>query len=180
MMIRNLIVSASLAACGTSASAEVKSSSPFGFAIENKAVVKAAPDQVFQALGRVSGWWDSRHTYSGKAENLSLGLKAGECFCEQLPGGGSAEHMRVVLSQPGQLLRLQGGLGPLQAEGAAGTMTFALKAVPGGSEITHSYIVGGYLRPGGDKLAPAVDKVLAQQLTGLVRHLDDRSAKSGR
>ena len=180
MMIRNLTVLALLAACGTGARAEVKSASAAGFEVENKLVVAAAPGEVFEALGRVSNWWDSRHTYSGKAENLSLGLKAGECFCERLPESGSVEHMRVVFAQPGQMLRLQGGLGPLQSEGAAGTMTFALKAVPGGTEITHNYIAGGYFRAGGDKLAPAVDKVLAQQLAGLARHLNQASARSSR
>ena len=176
-MIRNLTILALLAACGTGVRAEVKSSSPAGFEIENKLVVKAAPEQVFAALGRVSSWWDRQHTYSGSADNLSLGLKAGDCFCERLANGGSVEHLRVVFAQPGKTLRLQGGLGPLQLEAAAGTMSFALKAVPGGTEITHSYIVGGYIRSGGDKFAPLVDKVLAQQLAGLGRHLDDKSVK---
>jgi hypothetical protein len=86
--------------------------------------------------------------------------------------------MRVVFAQPGRMGRLQGGLGPLQAEAASGILTFAIKTVPGGTEITQSYIVGGYVRGGADKLAAPVDKVLAQQLDGLVRHLGDKGAKS--
>lgn len=177
-MIRNLGLLALLGGCGTAAPAEVKSSSAAGFEIENRLTVRASPEQVFAALGRVGSWWNGQHTYSGKAENLILRLEAGGCFCERLPNGGSVEHMRVVLAQPGQTLRLQGGLGPLQGEAAAGTMTFALKAVPGGTEITHSYIVGGYIRRGGDKFSAVVDRVLAEQLAGLARHLNDKSAKS--
>jgi hypothetical protein len=57
-----------------------------------------------------------------------------------------------------------------------GTLTFMLKPVPGGTEITQSYIVGGYIRPGAERLASPVDKVLAQQLDGLVRMLGDKGA----
>ncbi len=49
----------------------------------------------------------------------------------------------------------------------------------GGTEITQTYIVGGYLRAGADKLAGPVGQVLDQQLDGLVRHLGDKGAKPG-
>ena len=160
------------------AEAEVKSSSPIGFEVQNKRTVASPPAAAYAALGRIRSWWSKDHTYSGDAANLSLGLNAGECFCERLPGGGTVEHMRVVFAQPGETLRLHGALGPLQAEAAAGTLTFALKAVKGGTEITQSYIVGGFVRGGADKLAPLVDKVLAEQLDGLVRHLGDKDVKS--
>jgi hypothetical protein len=150
-----------------------------GFALENKRTVRSPPRETFAALGRVSEWWNKSHTYSGDSRNLTLGLKAGDCFCETLPDGGTVEHMRVVHSRPGQMLRLHGGLGPLQAEAAAGTLTFALKPVPGGTEITQSYVVGGYIKVGPEKLAPAVDKVLAEQLDGLVRLLGDQGTKTG-
>jgi hypothetical protein len=86
--------------------------------------------------------------------------------------------MRVVQSRPARLLRLQGGLGPLQAEGAIGTLTFTLKPVAGGTEITQTYKVGGFIEMGADKLATPVDKVLDEQLGGLARLLGDKSAKS--
>jgi uncharacterized protein YndB with AHSA1/START domain len=158
------------------AAAEVKSSSSAGFELENRRTVRVSPSEAFAALRRISGWWSKDHTYSGDAKNLSLGLEAGNCFCERIPDGGTVEHMRVVQSRPGRLLRLQGGLGPLQAEAAMGTLTFMLKPVPGGTEITQSYIVGGYIRPGAERLASPVDKVLAQQLDGLVRMLGDKGA----
>jgi len=164
-------IAVALALIAAPAAAEVKSASASGFEIENKRVVPVRPADAYAALGWIGAWWSSSHTYSGKAENLSLSTKAGGCFCERLDGGGSVEHMRVVQARPGEMLRLQGGLGPLQAEAATGTLTFALKAVPGGTEIIQTYVVGGFIRAGGDKLAGPVDKVLAEQLAGLDRML---------
>jgi uncharacterized protein YndB with AHSA1/START domain len=160
------------AAVASPAGAEVKSALPGGFEIENKATVSATPTEAFAAFARVGQWWNSQHTYSGNAANMSLQTKAGACFCEVIPdGGGTIEHARVVYAKPGETLRLQGGLGPLQAEAVVGTLTWQLKPVSGGTEVTQSYVVGGYVRGGADKLAPIVDKVLGEQLTGLARHL---------
>ena len=170
----SLVRSMSLAAAAAAASpagAEVKSSSPAGFRVETTLSVAAPPAEVYAALGRISEWWDPAHSYSGDAANLRLELRAGGCFCEALEGGGTVEHLRVVYAQPGKMLRLQGGLGPLQAQAAAGTLTYTLKAAPGGTQISQSYIVGGYLDMGAEKLAPAVDQVLAQQMQRLQRRL---------
>ena len=161
---------AALAAAGPAA-AEVRSATPAGFEVESKAVVTASPAEAWAMLGRIGEWWNDGHTYSGKSANLSLRARAGGCFCERIPPDGTIEHMRVVYARPGAVLRLQGGLGPLQAEGATGTLTWTLKAVAGGTEIVQSYVVGGYVRGGADKLAPVVDKVLAEQLAGLQRRL---------
>ncbi len=161
-----------LSAAASAAQAEVKSASAAGFEIENKRIVKVAPAAAYAALGRVSAWWNPVHSYSGKAQNLTLGLRAGDCFCERLDDGGTVEHLRVVYAQPGRLLRLQGGLGPLQQEAATGTLTYTLKPVPGGTEIMQSYIVGGFVRGGADKFAGPVDRVMAEQLAGLAAHLD--------
>jgi uncharacterized protein YndB with AHSA1/START domain len=151
-------------ALSSAAQAEVKSSTAGGFELENKFVLAATPAETYAAIGRIGQWWSSGHTYSGKAENLSLELKAGGCFCERLADGGTVEHMRVVFAQPGKTLRLQGALGPLQAGALAGTMTWALKPVQGGTEVTHSYVVGGYVAGGADKYAGPVDQVLGEQL----------------
>lgn len=156
----------------SAALAEVKSSSPNGFEVETRSVVAAAPAETWAALVRVQDWWSDDHTYSGSAANLRLDPRAGGCFCETVPqDGGSIEHLRIVYARPGKTLRLHGGLGPLQAQGVAGTFTWALKAVPGGTEVTQTYIIGGNLRGGGEALAPAVDKMLAEQLGRLKAHL---------
>lgn len=154
------------------APAEVKSASPAGFEVETRAVASVAPAQAYAMIGRIGSWWDPAHSYSSDGANLSLEARAGGCFCEKIPAtGGTVEHMRVVQAQPGAMLRLQGGLGPLQAEGATGSLTWQLKAVPGGTEIIQSYVVGGYIRMGAEKLAPLVDQVLSHQFSRLLKRL---------
>lgn len=162
-----------LLACAAPLSAEVKSVSDIGFAIERTATVDASPERVFAALGKPALWWSSAHSWSGDAQNLSLAMRAGGCFCEALPKvRGEVEHARVVHLVPGKMLRLSGALGPLQGEAVAGTLTFTLK--PDGSKtvITMSYVVGGYLRQGARNLAAPVDGVLGEQLTRLSAYID--------
>lgn len=159
--------------------AEVKSATPIGFEIEAKTVVKTTPAETYAALARVGQWWDSEHTYSGDASNMTMDAKAGGCFCETIPkDGGTIEHGRVIYARPGQTLRLQGGLGPLQSEAAVGTLTWQLKPADGGTEVTQSYVVGGYIRGGADKLAPIVDQVMGHQLARLTEYLVDKPAGS--
>jgi hypothetical protein len=70
------------------------------------------------------------------------------CFCERLKDGGSVQHLQVVYAAPGEGLRLRGALGPLQTEGVDGTLSWTLKPVEGGTSLTQSYVVGGYIRSG--------------------------------
>ena len=83
---------------------------------------------------------------------------------------GSVEHMRVIFSQPGKVLRMQGALGPLQSEAVLGTLTVAIEPLKsgGGSKISFSYVVGGYMRYKTSEIAPAVDKVLGEQFKSLI------------
>lgn len=95
-----------LALTASPAWGEVKSSGPGSFEIENRAIVAATPAETWAALGRIGEWWESSHTYSGDAANLTLDLKAGGCFCEAVPAdGGTIEHMRVIHARPGATLR---------------------------------------------------------------------------
>lgn len=154
------------------ATADVRSASPNHFEIESKAMVAATPAETYAMLGQPAEWWNGDHTYSGDAANLTLKLEAGGCFCERIPeDGGSIEHMRIVYARPGATLRAAGGLGPLQAGAVAGTLTWSLKAVEGGTEVTQTYVVAGHMEDGLDALAPIVDMVLAEQLSGLQKRL---------
>jgi uncharacterized protein YndB with AHSA1/START domain len=173
--MRSLVLGLLIAA--SPASAEVKSASDVGFAVERTVVVDASPERAFAALVQPSLWWSSAHTWSGDAKNLSLDLRAGGCFCEALPKvRGGVEHARVVYFASGAMLRLSGALGPLQGEAATGTLTFMLKPDGSKTAITLSYVVGGYLRPGPRNLAAPVDGVLGEQLTRLAAHIDGRKA----
>lgn len=168
--MRHLVLIAA-AAAASPAAAEVKSAAPAGFAVESRAVVAAAPAEAYAQIVRIDEWWDAAHSYSGNAANLSLQARPGGCFCERLADGGGVEHMRVVSARPGVELRLQGGLGPLQAEAVTGSLSWSLKPAGGGTEIVQRYVVGGYVEGGADRIAPAVDQVLAGQLLRLQQKL---------
>jgi len=160
---------AALALAGP-AHAEVKSTTDSGFRLENRVTVNATPERAWTALGEIGRWWNSDHTYSGDALNMTLPLKVGGCFCEALPGGG-VEHGRVIVAWPEQkLLRLQAALGPLQDEGVEAVLTFQIKPAPGGAEIVQTYNVGG-VRPEMLKNAPLIDQVVGEQLNRLKAYL---------
>lgn len=151
-----------------------------GFAIEQGVDVAADPVAVYALLQQPGRWWNSDHSYSGDARNMTLEARVGGCFCEALPAkdglpAGSVEHARVIYAAPARTLRLVGSLGPLQAEAVTGTLTFTLKPQgAGGTRIAMTYVVGGYVRGGADTLASAVDMVLGQQLQGFKREADVR------
>jgi uncharacterized protein YndB with AHSA1/START domain len=155
--------------------AEVTAASDQGFVSEHTLLLAAPPARVYQALtAEISAWWDANHSYSGEAANFSLDARAGGCFCEQLSHGGSVMHMQVVFAQPGVLLRLRGGLGPLQGMGISGSMDFALRADPANPEMTllqYRYVVSGYAPDGVGALAEPVDQVQLGQLKRLQAYL---------
>jgi uncharacterized protein YndB with AHSA1/START domain len=153
------------------AGAEVVDKSASGFFVSNTASVAAKPAAVYAALTEPSKWWEAEHTWSGEAKNLSLVAKAGGCFCERLTTGGEVQHMTVIYADPGKLLRMSGALGPMQSSGVVGTLTFELKPMGEGTQITMSYSAGGYFQGGMAALAAPVDQVLGAQLAGLVKLL---------
>jgi hypothetical protein len=106
-------------------------------------------------------------------------LRADGCFCERLKDGGSVQHLQVIYAAPGQGLRLRGALGPLQTEGVDGTLTWMLKPGEGGTTVTLSYVLGGYVRSGMEQWAPKVDRVLDEQLTVLSSIGSDRRRTAG-
>lgn len=159
---------AALALAGaTAARAEVVDATPGGFEIKREVEIAAPAAKVWATILQPATWWDSAHTWSGSAANLSLAAASGGCFCERLPGGGSVLHMSTVNAVPNQKLVLFGALGPLQSSGAAGHMAFMLVEVDGKTRLTVTYDVGGYMRGGLDKIAAPVDGVLGQQVARL-------------
>lgn len=119
-------------------------------------------------------WWNSDHTFSGSAANLSLEARAGGCWCETLPDGGSVQHMTVSYVAPGKVLRLRGALGPLGALPVEGVMTWTLKSAGGGTDIALSYAISGTSVQGFDSLSKAVDGVLAETVASLKKLLESR------
>jgi uncharacterized protein YndB with AHSA1/START domain len=175
MSIKGLAALIPVLAVAVPAAAEVKSVAPNGFEVASMATISAPPDRVYAALGEVGRWWSSSHTFSRDAANLSIELRAGGCFCERLKDGGSVQHLQVVYAAPGAGLRLRGALGPLQTEGVDGTLSWALKPVAGGTNVTLSYVLGGYIRSGMEQWAPKVDRVLDEQLQRLKSFVEGKS-----
>jgi hypothetical protein len=162
------------------ASAEVTRTTDNSFVSRNEVLVKATPKEVWLALITPAGWWQSAHTWSGDAKNLSLMPQAGGCFCETIPEvdepgrftlEGSVEHMRVVQAYPEAALRMVGALGPLQSEPVTGVLTIVLSKHEKGTRIVFEYNVGGAMRYEIPVIAKAVDGVMAAQIASLAKPL---------
>jgi uncharacterized protein YndB with AHSA1/START domain len=180
---------ASLAALiAAPAHAEPVAQTDAGFIVRHVVEVTAPPEDAWQALIAPAEWWSGDHTFSGDAKNLAIDARAGGCFCEVLPGEGDkgwlnprggVEHMRVVLADRPKALRMIGALGPLQSEALQGALTVTLKPIEGGTRLTWEYVVGGYMRYTREQIAPAVDKVIGEQLTRLAERLGPKVGVDG-
>lgn len=177
-MTRNLLAALLLAAATVpwagSANANVAASGAGGFTIVIEVDVAAPPDAAYRAFTVGPAlWWDPEHTYSGKAERLSLDAHAGGCFCEVMDGGGSVSHGTVLYADPGQMLRLSAALGPLQDMAVVGVLSFAFAPRQTGSHVTLIYRVAGEFTSDAVALAKLVDSVLTQQMKRFAAHVDD-------
>ncbi len=160
-----------LMALAVPAAAEVTASAPDGFTAREVRTVKAAPDAAFTALLAWGTWWSGEHSYSGNGANIVLDAHAGGCLCERWAGGEVA-HGRVLMILPPKVLRLDAPFGPLQALPGSAVLTIALTPVAGGTRIAFEMRAGGRAGDAYDKLAPAVDAVLAVQADRLAHVAD--------
>jgi hypothetical protein len=152
--------------------ADVADSAANGFTVKISVDIHAAPGEVFSSIMKIGEWWSPDHTFSGDAHNLSLEDRVGGCLCEKLPDHGGVRHMEVVYLAQGKTLRLEGGLGPLQAIGAKGTMSFGLSPSSDGTKLNVTYVVSGYFPEGMNTLASPVDGVLTQQINRLKNYVE--------
>ena len=153
--------------------AEVKAVSDQGFVSEHVLQLAASPEEAFKALvDDVALWWDASHSYGGEASAFSLSASAGGCFCEELPGAVSVEHMRVVNVTQGKRLVMLGGLGPLQTMAVTGSMSFDFAPHEQGTLLTYRYSVGGYVPGGLQQIAGPVDQVQLGQLQRLQQFVE--------
>jgi uncharacterized protein YndB with AHSA1/START domain len=185
MMLKSMLGGAGLALAllamqSATCRAEVVDKQANGFALQEKYQIKAAPEKVYAAMIEPSRWWNSAHTFSGDAKNLTLDARAGGCWCETLPGGGSALHMTVVNVVPGKLVRMRGALGPFQPTGMDGAMNVTFKPKDGGTLLEVSYNLGGYVNGGFDVLATSADGVLNLQFYRLKQLIETGSADTPR
>jgi hypothetical protein len=166
-----------LLAAGVALHAEVADSAANGFTIKSTWTVNAPPDVVYKNLMNVGDYWNPQHTFSGNAHNLSIEARVPGCFCEKLPNGGGVRHLEVVYLVPGKVIRLVGGLGPMQALAVNGSMTIQLAPVdPSSTKISLTYAVEGYMEKGLNTFAPMADAMLKEQFTRLKTFTETGSA----
>lgn len=146
------------------AAAKVVSQSATGFLVTHEADVTVDPQAAYDAFVQIGRWWSDAHSFSGAAKNISIEPKAGGCWCESLPNGGSVRHMTVIHANPGALLVFNGGLGPLQFMGVAGSMKVSFKAGGSGTHVSLVYAVGGYDPDNFKEISKGVDAVLGEQM----------------
>ncbi|HNJ46890.1 MAG TPA: SRPBCC family protein [Novosphingobium sp.] len=169
--------------------AEVTDQFDNGFAIALSAETTAGKSDAWKMLTAPAQWWSSEHTWSGDAANLYIDSQATGCFCEKLPRPadapegqrmGSVEHGHIVYADPQRgVLRLIGGLGPLQSEPVTGVLTVVLKPHEGGTRIEWTYVVDGHMRMKAEDMAPLVDKVLGEQIERLADKLGKPEEPAG-
>jgi len=169
------VVLALFLAASLPAQAAVIDAASNGFTVEVTTHIGATPEKVYAALIRPAQWWGKDHTFSGNSSNLSLEAKAGGCWCENLPNGGSVLHLTVVYVDPGKMLRLRGALGPFQAFAVDGAMTWALAARGDGTDLRLEYTLGGYQKDGLESFSKLVDGVLTEQVANLKRAIETAS-----
>jgi hypothetical protein len=99
-MLKQLVFAGVCVLIAGNTGAAVVESAPGGFAVEEKTHIRESPNRVYAALLEPAKWWNSQHTFSGSAANLSLDARAGGCLCEKLADGGSVQHLMVIYAAP--------------------------------------------------------------------------------
>ncbi len=164
-----------LASFGCAANAAVVDTAENGFDIQQTVHIAASPAKVYATLIVPAKWWNSQHTFSQNAANLSISARAGGCFCEKW-AQGSVEHAVVVDAEPGRVLRLRGALGPFQGSGVASALTFTLKATDGGgTDVMLDNSIGGYMKGGFGNWPTLADVMLAEQMARLKKYIETGS-----
>jgi uncharacterized protein YndB with AHSA1/START domain len=162
------------------ATAEVIDMGDNGFTVRHQFSIAAERSTVYETVtDQIGSWWSSDHTVSGNAANLYLTAVLAGCFCERLGEGGGLIHLSVTFVNPGVLLRLSGGLGPLGLMGVAGNMTWEFDETEDGTTVTLQYAVGGYLHGGLGAVASPVDAVLGEQMSRLKAYIETGSPEQG-
>lgn len=174
-MLRQAIVTVSLAGLAATASGEIVSATPDHYTLHHEATSPIAPDKLWERLLMPDSWWHPDHTYSGNAHHLWLNPQAGGVWLESWEGN-SVEHGRVLAVMDGRMLRLDAPFGPLQGMGVQVIWTITLEPLEdgAGTRVIFDEVANGSLASGLDQLAPAVDGVKREA----IERLTDPSVKN--
>lgn len=169
-MMKTLMTAAALTLIPmASAQADVVASAPDHFTLKLEAESELTSDEVWTRLIEPANWWQSDHTYSLDANNLSLDPQPGGLWREDWDGG-SVWHGTVLQAQPGKSMVLSAPFGPLQGLAVTSIWTITLEPLDdGGTKITFDHVTNGTSASQLDQLAPAVDFVKSAALTSLAR-----------
>lgn len=165
-----------IAAAGV-AQSEVTDSADNGFTTAHEVVIDASRARAWlAAVDEIGQWWSNDHTVNGDASQMSIKAAPQGCFCESFVNGGGVVHMTVTFANPGTILRLTGGLGPLGLMGANGNMTWEFFDAEEGTRVKFTYVVGGYRAGGLGAIALPVDYVIGEALQRLKAHVETGDA----
>lgn len=160
-------IGAIAAASAIPAAGEVRTANADSFEVEHRVDTALDPDRLYALIGQPSCWWSDAHSFSGRAANLSVALEPRGCWCERMPDGTMVTHLTVDTAEPGRRLLLQGLLGPLKTMAKAGRMSWTITPRDQGSTLVLNYKVDGIAPGKAVQLAPAVDRVLGEQVARL-------------
>jgi uncharacterized protein YndB with AHSA1/START domain len=168
---RFLVTGVTLLGLFACAHAEVKYAQSDSALMEFHETINASPARVFAALGQIGHWWNGEHSWSGDANNLSLSLSAGGCFCERWDKG-SVQHGVVIMVRSDELLRLDAPLGPLQGRALKAILTYQLKAAGGATELHTTFLINGTDHSKIDATAQSVNDVVGESLVRLKNYIE--------
>lgn len=153
--------------------AEVVDAAANGFTVRHSSEISADRLAVYAAMVQnIGSWWNGDHSVSTNAANLYIDTNVPGCFCETLGQGAGLVHMAVTFVNPGVMLRMTGGLGPLGLMGVTGNMTWEFEEIDGVTTLTLQYAVGGYMPGGLDSIAQPVDGVLLDAVNRLKLYVE--------
>jgi uncharacterized protein YndB with AHSA1/START domain len=164
------------------ACADVADSAANGFTLKIGVTIQAAPADVYSKLVHSIGdWWNSMHTFTGNAHNLSIDDKPLGCFCETRGLGTSGiRHMEVINVDYNKSLVMTGAFGPLQPLAATGTMSIQLTPAGDGTKVSIVYALAGYSPTGLSMWAGPVDSVLTEQFVRLKSYIETGKPDGGK
>lgn len=168
-MLKPLLAAAALALAATPAAAEVIERSADHFVLRYETGLETTPEDIYGAVGHIGQWWDSAHTYSGDAANMTLPLETGACFCERLADGTTFEHGRVVTADPQTGVLLDAPLGPLKGKATRADLSIRWSGANAGWTLVMTYVVRG---PGVGAWADGVDAVMQGQYARLLHYVE--------
>lgn len=167
-MLRALILGlAGSLVVAASAQAEVIERSANRFVLRYQAPVDATVHDIQMGLVALPVWWDSNHTYSGDAANLSLDLAPDGCWCERLADGTDFDHGRTVLADDEGAM-FAAPFGPLRGRTQRADLDMSWPLVDGYRQLTWDFVVEG---ENIGAMADAVDGVMEAGYARFVSHL---------